>query len=233
MSDQVRSTYTGGITEIIIDRPPVNALDFGTIEALASAFEGADRNNPILLTGGGSVFSAGVDTKAFAAYTPAEKAAMIRAITRMTASLVCHPAPVIAAVNGHALGGGFVLMLCADVRLITDAASARFGLTESQAGVPFPAGPLEIIREEIEPSLLRRLTLTSQVIGSDAMMECGIADQSVPQSTLIETARARALTVAAQPAFTRVKQQVRGRLMAALRTLADSGIDPLAQSFDL
>jgi len=232
MSDHIGSTHTGGITEIIIDRPPVNALDFRSIEALESAFESADRTSPILLTGGGSVFSAGVDTKAFAACAPHEKAGMIRAITRMTASLVCHPAPVIAAVNGHALGGGFVLMLCADVRLITDAASARFGLTEAHAGVPFPAGPLEIIRDEIEPNMLRRLTLTSQVLGSEEMMECGVADQRVSESTLIETARARALAVAAQPAFTVVKQQVRGRLMASLRTLAASGIDPLAQSFD-
>lgn len=232
MSDPVRSNHTGGITEIIIDRPPVNALDFRSVEALASAVEKADRKSPILLTGGGSVFSAGVDTKAFAAYSPVEKAGMIRAITRMTANLVCHPAPVIAAVNGHALGGGFVLMLCADVRLITDQPSARFGLTEAQAGVPFPAGPLEIIRDEIEPNMLRRLTLTSQVLGSEEMMECGIADQTVSGSTLIETAQARALAVAAQPAFTMVKQQLRGRLMTALRTLAASGIDPLAQSFD-
>jgi len=220
------------VTQITLDRPPVNALDHGAILALTAAFEGADEALPVILTGGGDAFSAGVDTRAFAGYAPAEKATMVRAITRMTASILAHPAPVIAAVNGHALGGGFVLMLCADVRLVSDKAGTRFGLTEAKAGVPFPAGPLEIIRAEIEPNLLRRLTLTSEVIGADILCASGIADRIIPAGRLPDASRKAAIETAAQLAFTIVKRQMRGALLQRVKALADSGEDPLASRFE-
>jgi len=212
----------GGVNQVIIDRPPVNALDLEAIIALREAFTHADKSLPVILTGAGGAFSAGVDTRAFASYSPAQKAEMVRAITAMTAAILSHPAPVVAAVPGHALGGGFVLMLCADVRLVADNPKARFGLTEAKAGVPFPAGPLEIIRQEMEPNLLRRLTLTSEVIGTDALLTAGIADRRVPAADLMEAAAETAREAAAQPAFTAVKQQVRGALIAKVRRLADT-----------
>jgi peptidoglycan/LPS O-acetylase OafA/YrhL len=101
----------------------------------------------VVLTGGGQVFSAGVDTRAFARYSRDQRQAMVRAITRMVAQLLAIPVPVVAAVNGHALGGGFVLMLACDYRIAVDVEAAKFGMTEAQAGIPFPAGPLEIIRQ--------------------------------------------------------------------------------------
>lgn len=211
----------GGVTEIIIDRPPVNALDLPAIRALTEAFETADKDAPVVLTGNGEAFSAGVDTKAFSAYSREEQAEMVRAITAMTAVILSHPAPLVAAVNGHALGGGFVLMLCADVRLVAARRETRFGLTEAKAGVPFPAGPLEIIRHEIEPNLLRRLTLTSETVDANALLTSGIADKLVPLEDLSEIARERALETAAQPAFAAVKQQVRGGLIAKVRRLAE------------
>jgi enoyl-CoA hydratase len=232
MPDPVRVQAGAGVTEITLDRPPVNAMDLPAIEALTAAFAMAAKAVPVILTGGGDVFSAGVDTKAFGSYAPADKAAMIRAITRMTAVILSHPAPVVAAVNGHALGGGFVLMLCADVRLVTSESAARFGLTEAKAGVPFPAGPLEIIRAEVEANLLRRLTLTSAVISAAELSAHGLADQLVAPPDLLETARRAALETAAQPAFGVVKRQVRSGLIQRVKALAESGDDPLARSFE-
>ena len=122
----IRLSQMEGVSQVRLDRPPVNALDLPTINAVQSAFETADSSAPIILTGTGKAFSAGVDTRAFGAYSGQEKADMIRAITRMVSAIVSHPAPVIAAVNGHALGGGFVLMLCADFRVVTDDTDAKF-----------------------------------------------------------------------------------------------------------
>lgn len=232
MPDPVRVDAAGGVTVVTLDRPPVNALDLAAILALTDAITAADRNQPVILTGHGAAFCAGVDTKAFAAYAPAQKADMVRSITRMTAAILSHPAAVVAAVNGHALGGGFVLMLCADVRLVADQPDARFGLTEARAGVPFPAGPLEIIRTEIEPNLLRRLTLTSNVVGANELMAAGIADRTCPPERLADTARELAAGIAAQPAFGQVKHQMRGALAARVKALATSGKDPLAEAYE-
>jgi enoyl-CoA hydratase len=91
---------------ITIDRPPVNALDLDAIAALERAFAAATGDVPrdgVVLTGGGQVFSAGVDTRAFANYSRDQRHAMVRAITRMVARLIAIPAPVVAAINGHAL----------------------------------------------------------------------------------------------------------------------------------
>jgi enoyl-CoA hydratase len=93
----------------------VNGVDLPATEVLIAAIARASKALPITLTGGGDAFSASVDTRAFGSNAPAEKAAMIRAITRMTSVILSHPAPVVAAVNGHALGGGFVLVLCDEV----------------------------------------------------------------------------------------------------------------------
>src|SRR4051812_32170664 len=75
---------------ITIDRPPVNALDLDTILALEQAFARAARDAPgngVVLTGGGKVFSAGVDTRAFAGYGREQRHALVHAITAMVARL--------------------------------------------------------------------------------------------------------------------------------------------------
>jgi enoyl-CoA hydratase len=143
---------------ITIDRPPVNALDLETILALENAFAAArdSSDNGVVLTGGGRVFSAGVDTRAFASYSREQRQATVRAITRMVARLLEIPSPVVAAINGHALGGGFVLMLACDYRIAVDDEDAKLGMTEAKAGIPFPAGPLEVMRHELPPELLRQ-----------------------------------------------------------------------------
>ena len=115
----VGTSTIDGTLLLTIDRPPVNALDLDTIAELERVFAAATREAPqggVVVTGGGRTFSAGVDTRAFASYSRDQRQAMVRAITRMVAQLLAIPVPVVAAVNGHALGGGFVLMLACDYR---------------------------------------------------------------------------------------------------------------------
>ena len=131
------------VTVVSLARPPVNALDLPMIEELGAAFSNINLAAPrsgVVLTGTGSAFSAGVDTKAFLAYSQHERRRMVLAITRMTASILSLPCPLVAAVNGHALGGGFVLMLCCDYRLVGSTDGLRLGLVEARAGVPVSCG---------------------------------------------------------------------------------------------
>ena len=231
----VITTPRGSGLLLTIDRPPVNALDLETIEALRTAFVSVAADPPaggVVLTGAGErAFSAGVDTTAFAGYDSARRRALVLAITDMTAALLSIACPVVAAVNGHALGGGFVLMLACDLRLAVRSEAARFGLTEAQAGVPFPAGPAEIIRSELPAGLLRRWTLSSEVVGAAALAERDVIDALCPSHALIETALLRAAQLAAQPAFSTVKRQVRGPLAERVAALAAKGDDPFLASF--
>lgn len=234
MMAAVTTTMSGATMVIRIEQPPVNALDLDAIEALQRAFETAGSERPqggVVLTGGGAVFSAGVDTRAFAGYDRAQRRAFVLAITRMTARLLAISAPVVAAINGHALGGGFVLMLGCDYRLASDATTAKFGMTEAQAGIPFPAGPLEIIRHELGMELLRRLTLTSAVLGAQELLQARVLDELGAADDLLRIATTRAAMLAAQPAFGEVKRQIRGGLAARLAELAAAAQDASADSF--
>ncbi|HYE46453.1 MAG TPA: enoyl-CoA hydratase/isomerase family protein [Caulobacter sp.] len=221
----------GGTVVLTLDRPPVNALDLQAVLALEAAFDeltAAPPEGGLVLTGTGRAFSAGVDTRAFGSYGADDRAAMIRGITRMIGRLYGLPCPVAAAVNGHALGGGFVLMLACDARLASPG-DARLGLTEAQAGVPFPAGPLEVIRAELGPDLLRRLTLTSETLSPAELAQRGAIDGLV-EGDLVAAAVERVAAMARQPAFAQVKAQLRAPVVARLKALAGSGEDPLIQA---
>lgn len=231
----ITASSAGDTLLITIDRPPVNALDLDTILSLNRMFVAAAKDIPkngVVLTGGGQVFSAGVDTRAFASYSREQRHRMVLAITRMVSHLLAIPVPVVAAINGHALGGGFVLMLGCDYRIAAASAASKLGMTEARAGIPFPAGPLEIMRHELSGEMLRRMTLTSAVLSVQELLEAGIIDAQCAGDELISQATATAANLASQPAFRAVKQQIRGALTERLATLAASGEDAFISAFD-
>lgn len=212
----------------------MNAVDHDAVREvrrLASALAADPPRGGVVLTGTGKAFSAGVDTKAFAAYDAPRRGEFVRSITAMTAALLQLPSPLVAAVNGHALGGGFILMLCADYRLVSSTDGLKLGLPEAQAGVPFPAGPAAIMRTELSPGLLRNLALSSRPALASELLAAGTIDRVVDASSLLEEAIATARGLASQPAFSAVKRQVRGHLAAEVARLAAEGEEPFLQAF--
>jgi len=208
----------GGCTLLTLNHPPLNTLNHEAVIAIGDWFKAYDRDQPLVISGAGKAFSAGVDTKAFLSYSEVQRKDFFNAITRMTAHLCAINVPVIAAINGHAMGGGFVMPLCADYRIAADG-DGKFGLTEAQAGVPFPAGPVEIIKHELPPTLLRHLTLSSRVVDASFLHEHLVFDELVAAETVVAQALDRARALAAQPAFRAVKVQVRQGLADRLREL--------------
>ena len=220
---------------ITIDRPPVNALDLDTILALDRAFAAAAQetpNNGVVLTGGGQVFSAGVDTRAFAGYSREQRHAMVLAITRMVSHQLAIPVPVVAAVNGHALGGGCVLMLGCDYRIAAQSDTTKLGMTEARAGIAFPAGPLEVMRHELSGEMLRVMTLSSAVLTVSELLQASVMDAQCPSAELPSQAVATAKSLSSQPAFRAVKRQIRGALADRLAALAAAGQDAFLAAFE-
>ena len=219
-----------GVARLQLAHPPVNALGSEQVDQITQAVRELDGQMPLLISGQGPAFCAGVDTKAFAAYSGEQQAQLVYGISAMTLALLSHPAPMVAAVNGHALGGGLVLMLCADYRLLSDDPLIKLGLTEAAAGIPFPAGPLEIIRHTLNPGVLRQLTLSSRIISPQQAIAAQIADDLCPADKLLERGLAQAVSLAEQPAFAAVKQQVQGDLINRLQAIVAQKADPLAVS---
>jgi enoyl-CoA hydratase len=212
-----------------LNRPPMNALNFDLVGALSRAVEEALNDahcDSIVLTGVRGVFSAGIDTREVAQYDAARRADMLRAINAMVLALYGSPKPVIAAISGHMLGGAFVLALACDVRFAA-AGSFKLGLTESAAGIPFPAGPLAVVRAELSPVQQRVLALGALTDAPGSGRFDGVIDRIVDAPALIDAALAEARRLSALPAFARVKRQLRGATLDRLTQIVERDDEPL------
>jgi enoyl-CoA hydratase len=223
-----------GTLVITFDRPPVNAFDHPAVQEMEAVFAAAAAAAPrggVVITGAGKTFSAGVDVKAYRSYAPARRHDMALAITRGVAALLSIPCPVVAAVNGHALGGGFVLMLGADLRVLNDDPSLKFGIPEAAQGVPFPAATSAICAAELPAPLWRRLGLTGETISSGELLAHGVVDTLAPGDQVLSVAVERARQTAAQAVFNVVKRQVRGQLIESAQAMARDGYEPFLDAF--
>lgn len=198
-----------GVLVLTLATSPLNTLTLEDVFAITDFFKTTVHTHPVVITGRGKAFSAGVDTIAFERYSASKRKDLFAAINSMSEVILGYPEPVVAAVNGHALGGGLALSLYADYRLCAEGAH-KFGLTEARAGVPFPDKALAVVAQEIPGPLLRRWTLTSEVISAEDLRAAGIFDEILPAGDLLDASIARAKEMASQPAFSEVKQQVRG-----------------------
>src|SRR5262245_14378424 len=192
----VTASDHGAVRVLTADRPPRNAVDLALITALGEATCAAaadDAVRALVLTGTASAFSAGVDVKVVPGYDRAARAEMIRGIDGTILTLYGMPKPTVAAINGHALGGGLVIALACDVR-IAAAGSYSLGLLEVTAGIPFPAGPLIVVQSELDPQTASTLALTGRTLGPSDDLAARFIDAVVPAETLLATAVERART---------------------------------------
>ncbi|MEJ7561377.1 MAG: enoyl-CoA hydratase/isomerase family protein, partial [Ilumatobacteraceae bacterium] len=107
------------VTVVSLARPPANAMTTASLHEVAETFErlgGDDRAAAIVLTGEGRSFSAGLDLREIGD-DPGDQEALIEALNRAFLAVYSCPKLVVAAVNGHAIAGGLILALCADIRL--------------------------------------------------------------------------------------------------------------------
>jgi enoyl-CoA hydratase len=212
-----------------LHRPPVNALDLALAQASLRALAEAradPRCTGVVLTGLPGVFSAGIDTREVPAYGAEKRAEMLRTINRTVHALYGLPKPVVAGISGHALGGAFVLALACDIRLAAQG-PFKLGLTEAEAGIPFPAGPLTVVRAELSPAQVRVLALGSLVAQPASGVFAGIIDRVLEPSALVDTGIQEARRLAALPAFGRVKQQLRAVTVERLAQIVERDDEPL------
>ncbi|MBT6119804.1 MAG: carnitinyl-CoA dehydratase [Rhodospirillaceae bacterium] len=202
MSDIVRTCHRGRVLEITFDRPPVNAINGVASRALYAAFREL-RDDPALsvglLTGTGErVFSAGWDLK---------EAARAKGVEKTGPESGHSPGgfagntefwdlnkPLIAAVNGAAVGGGFELALACDIIVAAD--HAWFELPEMQRGILADAGALQRLPRRIPYNVAVELLLTGRRLEVEEAVRWGLVHKAVPVDRLMAEARALAQRVA-------------------------------------
>ena len=186
-----------GVLTLTINRPDaLNALNKQVIDALSAAVEAAQQNaevRVIVLTGSGSkAFVAGADIKEFADFTPEQGRDLAKRGQRDLFDRVerSHK-PVVAAINGFALGGGLELALSAHVRIASS--NARMGLPEVSLGVIPGYGGTQRLAQTVGKGKAMEMILTAGMVDADAGLQCGLVNQVVEPELLMEAAQAMAL----------------------------------------
>lgn len=214
-----------GVGTIRLDRPKMNAIDEQLHwEVRAAAQEAAKREDvrAVILYGGERVFAAGADIKAMSQLDGASMVAWGRELTTSFAEVARIPKPVIAAVTGYALGGGYELALCADFRVL--GASAKIGQPEILLGVIPGAGGTQRLTRLVGPARAKDLVFTGRHVPAAEALEMGLADAVVPDEEVYSTAVAMARKLAAGPPLA----------LAAAKRAIDEGIDlPLQEGLAL
>lgn len=191
MPTLVETTTDGAVHTIRLNRPDKrNALNAELVSALRSALDDAEKRDEvraIVLTGAGSAFSAGADLASLRAMReagPMENQKDSRHLAGLFQEIYQHSKPVIAKVNGHAIGGGCGLAAVCDVSYVAEA--AKLGFPEVRLGF-VPAIVMVFLHWKLGETQARSLLLRGHLVDAGTAAEMGLATQAVPEEELSST----------------------------------------------
>jgi enoyl-CoA hydratase len=203
-----RLAVADGIATVTFDRPPVNAMNRQSREELiriCDALSDRDDVRVVILTAAGKVFSAGADMKERVdlVHEPGDYIRHNRLTREYFYAVTDCQKPVIAAVNGPAIGAGFALMLACDIMLAAD--EAHFVMPEIDVGL---AGGARLLMAHLGRSWTRTLYFTGRRVPAAELYRLGVITACVPRDKLMQTATEIAREIAAKSpvAVQRVKR---------------------------
>lgn len=222
------------VAVVTVDRPErLNALNTQSLQELLESFERLARDSSvraIIVTGAGDrAFIAGADIAEMKDKGPSEALAFARLGQVVCSAIEAAPQPVIAAINGYALGGGCEIALACDIRLASE--TAVLGQPEVTLGVPPGWGGTQRLPRVIGPGLARELIYTGRRVGAQEALRIGLVNAVYPPGELLERARALAADIVRNaPVAVRLsKEAIRRGLDVDLET----GLALEAQAFAL
>jgi enoyl-CoA hydratase/carnithine racemase len=198
MADEVLRERRGNVEILTINRPEArNAINGGVSKAMSSIMDELTNDADcwvVVITGSGDkAFSAGMDLKAFASGEGGDIIGASGGFAGLT--MRDFPKPIIAAVNGSALAGGFEIMLSCD--LVVAAEHATFGIPEAKRGLIAGAGGLIRMPKRLPMAIALELAMTGDPIDADRAQALGLVNKVVPAADLLTEALALADRIAA------------------------------------
>ena len=207
-------TSRKAMVEIEISGPGKNAL--GT-QLMAQLTERIDEANgaPLLFTGAGDAFSAGLNLKEVASLDAEGMTAVLDRLVAFFRRVWLYPGPTVAAVNGHAIAGGCILAMCCDRSIATANPKARIGLNEVALGLRFPPALLRFVKASVSPQNLTEVTLGARLYAPQEAAALGLI-HAVSDDPKTDAAATLA-TLARHPvdAYAAAKKDLRGGIMDA------------------
>lgn len=224
MPEFVSLEVVDGVATILLQRPPMNALNRQMQEEIrAAAREVSTRRDvgAVILYGGPKVFAAGADIKEMSGMAYQDMLLASSDLQDAFTAVARIPQPTIAAVTGYALGGGCELSLCCDLRIAAE--DARLGQPEILLGIIPGAGGTQRLPRLIGVSRAKDLVLTGRQVDAHEALSMGLVNSVVPADSVLESAQELATRLARGPALA-----LRGAKEAVDRGMdvdLDSGLD--------
>ncbi|UCA44425.1 enoyl-CoA hydratase/isomerase family protein [Pseudochrobactrum sp. XF203] len=195
---RIITSRDGAIATITVTRPDkLNAFDIEMLKELSAACDAVEADSAVrvvILTGAGKAFSAGGDIKAWGAMQANEFGHQwVRLGHRVFERLATLRMPLIAAINGHALGGGLELAGAADIRIAEK--HVTIGLPETSLGmVPGWSGTQRLV-QRFGAQIIRRMVLGGEMFTAEEACKLGLVDQVVESGSALEAAKAYAARI--------------------------------------
>ncbi|QYJ04616.1 enoyl-CoA hydratase/isomerase family protein [Nocardioides panacisoli] len=188
-AEYVRLEVADGVGTIRLDRPKMNAISLQVQDELtAVAAEATERDDvrAVVVWGGERVFAAGNDVKEMADMSYTDMVDRVEALQGAVTAVARIPKPVVAAVNGYALGGGCELALAADVRFAAE--DAALGQPESLLGIIPGAGGTQRLARLVGPARAKDLMYTGRFVKAEEALAIGLVDRVVPAAEVYDAA---------------------------------------------
>ena len=224
----VHYTLEGQTALLQMDDGKANALSPAMITELDQALTRAEKEaSAVVLSGRPERFCAGFDLKIMMSSPDAAKS-LLRTGGDLLMRLYGSPLPIVAACTGHALAGGALVLLTADLR-IGAAGAFRIGLNEVAIGMPVPILAMELARDRLAVTELTRATLRANIYAPDDAARAGYLDEVVPAGDVLTRAKEEAakLGASSRMAFHATKKRMRGKTIAHVIATFDEDMKAL------
>ena len=212
-----------GTTALIqMDDGKANALSVAMIAEVGEALARAEKEaSAVVLAGRPDRFCAGFDLKVMMSGPEAAKA-LLSSGAELMMRIYGSPLPIVAACTGHALAGGALVLLTADLRIGTSGAF-RIGLNEVTIGMPVPVLAMELARGRLATTDLGRATLGAQIYGPDEAARVGFLDEVVSSHEVLARAKAEAARLGglSRTAFHATKKRLRAKTIQHILSTLD------------
>ena len=218
-----------GVAIIRFNRPQVlNAMNRQLWTDLEAALEDAkfdERIKVVIITGEGRAFSTGADLKESKDRTLEQYREYLENLQEVSRRIIRYPKPIIAAVNGYALGSGYELALACDIRIAAE--SAKFGSPEAKVSSSVTGGAMRLLQDLVGPGKAKELLFTCEFIDGKEAERIGLVNKAVPDDRLMEEAMAMAQKIAQNSSFSIkvIKRGLELAKQASLEALMDYEVE--------
>ncbi len=206
-----RDTDGDGVATLTLDDGERNALDVAAVGSLADELEDVRAAPAVVLRGRGGVLTAGLDLAVVRDGDRDELHRLLVDFGRMLMALWTLPTPTVCAATGHAVAAGSLLSLACD-HSVAARGDFRWGLTETQVGLPMPRFALEVAARSLAADRRDDLILPGRMLDPAGAVEAGLADELAPPDEVSARARGHAAQLAGLPAaaYAETKRRLRG-----------------------